>query len=304
MTKGGLSVPVSNSFLSVQDALERARILLATNKAKKTIDNYLRWISRFFVYAQVENVRDVSLFDIQDYLIFLDTQNELAPRTYNIAVYALRFLLSAIIGVPFTKEQLPKKKAPKCDLPVFTFEQAKRLISECPDLQLRAMISLSVGCGLRISEITRLRFRDFNKSQKTIFIDLSKHGRSRFVPFPDSVGLCLRQYCLSRKVIHPHPDDLVFPNEKKPEQPIQNSVPTLRFMDYLQTFDFYLPGHSFHRLRHVYATELVEQLIPLNEIAKYMGHASVATTANYVHPSAESKKEFPDFLLQGEDKDE
>ena len=92
-----------------------------------------------------------------EYLI--ETKNY-APRTHNQAVYALHQLYESALGVHVTKRSLPIIRIPQTNKPFFTTEQVCELIKKCPDLRLRAAIVLGSGCGLCISEITKLKYKD------------------------------------------------------------------------------------------------------------------------------------------------
>lgn len=45
----------------------------------------------------------------------------------------------------------------------------------------------------------------------------------------------------------------------------------------------YLPGRTPHSLRHSYATRLVQAGVPINVIARLLGHSSISTTQIYLH---------------------
>ncbi|MCD8321758.1 MAG: tyrosine-type recombinase/integrase, partial [Oscillospiraceae bacterium] len=50
--------------------------------------------------------------------------------------------------------------------------------------------------------------------------------------------------------------------------------------------------HSFHTLRHTYATRCVESGVDVKSLSEIMGHSNVKITLQrYVHPSMDTKKQ-------------
>lgn len=60
-----------------------------------------------------------------------------------------------------------------------------------------------------------------------------------------------------------------------------------------------LESHTFHTLRHTFATRCVEKGFDPKSLSEILGHANINTTLkNYVHPSIDLKKEQMDRLEQ------
>ena len=54
-----------------------------------------------------------------------------------------------------------------------------------------------------------------------------------------------------------------------------------------------LPPHSFHALRHTFATRCIENGLDPKSVSELLGHANVRITLErYVHPSLEGKRKF------------
>lgn len=87
----------------------------------------------------------------------------------------------------------------------------------------------------------------------------------------------------------------LFPS-KNPDVHLGNTVLTQQFSEYIRAFPFSLPNHTFHSLRHTYATSLAMKNVPLPEIQKAMGHTLAATTATYIHCPEQQNFELPDPL--------
>lgn len=288
---------------SIQDVLDRLEICFKNSGfSESTKTNYRRYIQRFLDETGTDDPSSLTLYDAQDYLASLDEAVSPAVSTYNVYVCALRYLYDAVLLTPVTSAQLPKRRQKREAKPIFTLDQVYLLLDSCEDLRLKAAISLGAACGLRTCEIARLRFQDFNKSERIICIWNSKWNRSRFVSFPESCGQLLRSYCQDKGIFHPDPSGFVFPSLKNPQTRLKSSSLSQGFLDYVRGFDFYLPGLSFHTLRHVYATYLAQAGVPLPRIQEQMGHSSAATTALYIHLPDDDQSPIPDLLADREKK--
>lgn len=263
--------------------------------ADRTKKIYIQWINIFFDYIGFEDSNFITLFQGQDFLEYLIETKNYAPRTHNQAVYALHQLYEGVLGMNITKRSLPILRVPQTNKPFFTTEQACELIEKCPDPRLRAAIVLGCGCGLRISEITKLKYKDIYRNGKYLTIHESKGKKTRFVHYNATVARYVNQYCEQIPAFKRKPDDYVFPS-KNPDVHLGNTVLTQQFSEYIRAFPFSLPNHTFHSLRHTYATSLAMKNVPLPEIQKAMGHTLAATTATYIHCPEQQNFELPDPL--------
>ena len=66
-------------------------------------------------------------------------------------------------------------------------EEVKRVLTMATSLKARTMLSLAYGCGLRASEVVRLRAGDIDSEQKIIRIVQSKGRKDRHVMLPAEV---------------------------------------------------------------------------------------------------------------------
>ena len=72
------------------------------------------------------------------------------------------------------------------------------------NLKTRVLLSLGYGCGLRASEIVRLKVKHIETEQKIIRIEQSKGRKDRYVKLPDEMRGLLRQWWKARPSRH-HP---------------------------------------------------------------------------------------------------
>ena len=82
--------------------------------------------------------------------------------------------------------------------PVLSPEEVKRVLTMATSLKARAMLTLAYGCGLRSSEVVRLRAGDIDSEQKIIRVVQSKGRKDRYVMLPAEVLDLLRQWWKAR----------------------------------------------------------------------------------------------------------
>ncbi len=149
-----------------------------------------------------------------------------------------------------------QRKIPKCVRP----EEFRLLIKATPKKDVIARISflLTYAYGLRISET--LRCLKDHLRDNSIFISPSKYGVERIVPIPKG-----------------------WKKEFEKELPLKTTARTIerKFKKYSKKAN--LPEHyTFHSLRHGFATRLIENGVPINQVQILLGHSNIQTTSIYL----------------------
>ena len=76
--------------------------------------------------------------------------------------------------------------------------ETRRLLAVASNLKVRTLLSLGYGCGLRASEVVRLKVKHIDSAQKIIRVEQSKGRKDRNVMLsPETLGL-LRQWWKAR----------------------------------------------------------------------------------------------------------
>ena len=89
-------------------------------------------------------------------------------------------------------------KEPQKLPPVLSPEEIRRVLTLATSLKARAMLSVAYGCGLRASEVTRLRVCDIDSDQMIIRVVQSKGRKDRNVMLPPEILDLLRQWWKAR----------------------------------------------------------------------------------------------------------
>jgi integrase/recombinase XerD len=149
------------------------------------------------------------------------------------------------------------RKLPKCVRP----EEFIELIKVIPKNKVITKIGflLAYGAGLRLSEVLNLMPEYITNN---IFIKESKYGVDRITPIPKGWKEEYKKYLPL--------------NEHTSSRNLQRQFKTYARKAKLN--DYY----TFHSLRHGFATRLLEQGAPINQVSILLGHANISTTSIYL----------------------
>lgn len=165
------------------------------------------------------------------------------------------------------------------------WEQVEALISSVDTstpsgLRDKAVLLTIAILGLRSQEVRNLRLGDIRWRAGEIRLAETKSRRERALPLPDNVGAAIAEY-----VIHGRPRQgvpHVFLRHRAPQGPITSTQGIGGIVKkHLLRAGIRAPSHGAHVLRHSLATEMVNQGVPIKEIADVLGHVSIDTTAIY-----------------------
>jgi integrase len=139
---------------------------------------------------------------------------------------------------------------------------------------MHAAVLISVGCGVRQSELRRLKWADVDLDKQRIRVLLTKNNESRSVYLPATTVDVLR--VLKRGAII---GQTVIADERG--QPVEKEWLEYRWRlirDVAGLVDF-----RWHDIRHSCASFLAQQGATLLEIGSVLGHRSPSVTARYAH---------------------
>jgi site-specific recombinase XerD len=185
----------------------------------------------------------------------------------------------------------PKIKAAPRKLPVaLDREEVGKLLDQPKTdtvlgLRDRAVLTLLYGTGIRASECAGLREQDIDWEQKTIRVT-GKGGHERTVPLNNEVLHVLRQYRLAR-------------GGARAEEPVFRSREGKALSRNAIYERVRQAAHkcgitrrvSPHRLRHTFATHLVQAGVGLVTLRDLLGHRQITSTQIYIHLTARDLRE-------------
>ena len=272
-----------------------------------TLRNYGQALQRWTAYLRCEQQGSpLALDKIDDRLVrsyLIEQQRSgLNRRTLHLQASACRsfyrFLMQrgGASHNPFIGIALPSLSKP---LPVFLTERQaetfldgpRKLLATgeiCPVQAQRDQLifELLYGGGLRISELVGLRWEQIDLPMGVARI-LGKGRKERLVPLGRVASELLR--ARRKELERPSPTDCVLPPDEK-GRPLTASWIQRRMKRYLALAE--LPSNlTPHKLRHSFATHMLNAGADLRAVQELLGHASLSTTQIYTHVETRRLKE-------------
>ena len=166
---------------------------------------------------------------------------------------------------------------------VMSPDETKRLLAVASSLKARVLLGLGYGCGLRASEVVRLKVKHIDSAQKIIRVEQSKGRKDRNVMLSVETLDLLRQWWKVRPSRHdvgtPREERWLFPGAKRGKTMSTRQLSRL-FHEAADAAGI-RKGVSLHALRHSFATHLLERGTDIRIIQALLGHDKLDTTARY-----------------------
>lgn len=214
-------------------------------------------------------------------------------RSANLELALLRRMFSVaqkeglITKSPFiTGDTLINEADERKRMRILTKDEEGKLLEACsgPRAHLRSIIICALDTGMRAGEIFKLKWANVDLTRRSIHIIAfnTKTMSARHVPISDRLFMELTAIIENRQ---PKPDELVFGISET----IKKAFDTARKLAGV-------PDFRLHDCRHCYATRLIQAGMPIEEVARLLGHADISTTYRYVNPTADTARRALEIL--------
>lgn len=147
-----------------------------------------------------------------------------------------------------------------------------------------AILETIYSCGLRISELCGLRVADLDRPQAVARIR-GKGRKERIVPVGSHAVRAIDAYWAFLGRV-PGPEEPVFQRAAADPRPVPPRTLQHRLKGYLLACGLD-PALTPHKLRHSFATHLLDAGADLRSVQEMLGHAQLATTQVYTHVTTE-----------------
>lgn len=193
------------------------------------------------------------------------------------------------LGLKLTRPRIEKK------MPIYLSknEMFKILDIEQHDipskfpLRDKAILELLYATGIRCSELVNIKIKDINIEQRTIRIK-GKGNKERIVPFNSkSQEKILKYLNVERAIIFDYEESLFLnaKNEQLSPRTIQRIIEMFR--QFLGINKKITP----HKIRHTFATHLLNEGVDIRVLQELLGHSSISSTEKYTHVATTQLRE-------------
>ncbi|WP_235785364.1 tyrosine recombinase XerC [Staphylococcus haemolyticus] len=242
-----------------------------------------------FLEQELINLRTFEYKDARNYLSYLYSQN-LKRTTVSRKISTLRTFYEfwmtqdeTIIN-PFVQLVHPKKEN---YLPQFFYEEEMEALFETvakdtkKGLRDRVILELLYATGIRVSELVNIQLKDIDMSLPGVKV-LGKGNKERFVPFGEFCRQSIEQYLREFKPIQHTKHSFLLVNMNG--APITERGVRYVLNDVVKRTAGVTEIHP-HKLRHTFATHLLNQGADLRTVQSLLGHVNLSTTGRYTHVS-------------------
>lgn len=263
-----------------------------------TVSSYSSDLIKYFSYLEKKKLNPVSVTreDIGKYLGQLKTK--FAERTIARNLSAVKMFYKFLINEGIVTDN-PARLLEPIKLPgrlpgILSKEEVDNLLS-MPDIDTTlgqrdsAMLELLYATGLRVSELVGLHLNSINLEPGYVRT-VGKGSKERIVPMGDKARDSLKLYLMQGRteLIKGKNVPYLFLNSRG------SSISRQGFWKIIKKYGI-IAGITKkitpHRLRHSFATHLLEGGADLRSVQVMLGHSDISTTQIYTHISRERLKQ-------------
>ncbi|GHT72494.1 tyrosine recombinase XerC [Bacteroidia bacterium] len=266
-------------------------LLLEKSLSGNSVEAYLDDLNKLlnFLESIGKSPQEALLEDLQEMLVALHELG-INPRSQARVISGIKsFYRFLELEKWITKDPTELLEAPKIGLklPEFlTLDEINRILSVIdlsqPEGQRnKAIIETLYSCGLRVSELTGLRFPDLYFDEGFVKVE-GKGGKQRLVPISQTAVKEIRLYLLDRNLVTVKKDfeDILFLSRRG------TSLSRIMIFHLIKEYTEQAgirKNVSPHTFRHSFATHLLEGGANLRAIQAMLGHEKITTTEIYTH---------------------
>jgi integrase/recombinase XerD len=266
-------------------------LLLEKGLSKNSIEAYMRDLQKLLDFAEEEklSLKTIKLSDIEA-LLAEQYDKEISPRSLSRIISGLKSFFRFMVLNGYRDDNPTELlESPKIGLKlphVLSIEDIDKIlsvidVSTSEGTRNYAIFETLYSCGLRVSELTNLRFQDLYLDEGFIRVE-GKGSKQRLVPISDIAIQKIKNWFDYRKKINIQKgsEDVLFISNRG------SSISRITVFYYAKLYAEMAGIEkevSPHIFRHSFATHLLERGANIRVIQEMLGHEKITTTEIYTH---------------------
>lgn len=260
------------------------------NYSKGTIYNYNLFIKKFINYID-KPFNLITSKDLNDFLMEIRDKRNLSKKT-SVTTF---FKLSSFFKWLFREEYINKNPMLKMTKPQsakskpkhFTVEEIEtiREHEQNNNLLSKTIFEVLYSSGLRVSELVNLNWNDIDFNEGSVFVKNGKGNKDRISLISVKSIILLKKYRKIRK----DNNEWIFQSNYKKRISRYSVYRRIKKMSERAGIKKRLTPH---KLRHSFATHLLDGGAPRSVVQALLGHSDPKTTEVYAKISLENVKHF------------
>lgn len=263
--------------------------LTEEERSQGTIYGYVCDVKDFLNFVN-KDIKQVNRIDINNYKQHLKDKM-LKTQSINRKLVSLKQFIDFLnerfeiaISARIKQEKIQKQYSLK-DEELLTESDYERLITaveEAGDIRAKALFESMYYSGMRISEALQLRVDHVEKGARVIEDIKGKGGKYRDIYMKTELITTLRAYLRVRQIPFSHAANEITCLFTTERGPLSRQTAHTLMKKYAKAAGIEESKAHVHNLRHLFGLRLADKGVPIQDIAKYMGHTSIEVTKIYL----------------------
>jgi len=247
--------------------------------ADKTVEAYIHAMEQLWAFYR-QSLESLTCEEVQCFLDEIIRFRKLAWATVNVYFSAYRFLYEQVLKRQVHEFSIPRRGRSGTRPGVLSRPEVDRVIEAPRGIKHRALLAMTYGSGLRVSEAVRVKIADVDRSRMMLRVEQAKGHKDRYTVLSKrALGLLEELWRRER------PAEYFFTSHNR-VCPICVGTAQTVYYEALRRSGVRRVG-GIHVLRHCFATHLMEAGVDIYTIKRWMGHTALVTTGRYMHVTAE-----------------
>lgn len=246
----------------------------------------LQELGQFLLERNVSHWARAGEADLKAWLIEL-RHKQLKPRTIQLKLSAVKGLYKyLLLKGELNRDPSELLNAPKADKPLpknMEVDEVEQLLrfeaTETIEYRDKAMMELFYSSGLRLSELASVQLQDFDSGFAELRV-LGKGSKERVVPVGSKARSALKAWLACRKEYNPLELNVVFLSQRGNPISVRQIQQRLKYWAVRQGINNQVHPH---KLRHSFASHVLESSGNLRAVQELLGHSNLSTTQVYTH---------------------